>query len=222
MAQAQSPLDSPNWMPIAEAHRLLCGLTGNRHMAAKDLTDAMMAEEDDKRVPAMRRCFVPGYRSPPAGAVLLEPDGELLPREYWTEHQLQSWTDATFVTERSNTPASIKGYAYFVWKPALARRWPAAFAPTPSPPATPPADQHQQRRRPGPKPTDDWPEEAKAEIVRIALTDPKAVLNPNYDALNTRIRADFAKANRWLPKDPKETEKIVREFLQRVRGLSPP
>jgi hypothetical protein len=91
----------------------------------------------------------------------------------------------------------------------------AAFGPTPSP-RTPDVLQP-PRRRPGPKPKDDWPEEVKAEIVRIALSDPEALRNPNLDGLNKKIRARFGETNRWLPNDPKETEKIIREFLQRVR-----
>ena len=35
------PLDSPNWMPVAEAHRLLTDLLGNGYLAAKDLTAAV-------------------------------------------------------------------------------------------------------------------------------------------------------------------------------------
>src|SRR5262249_12422775 len=83
------PLDSPNWTPIVNAHQSLCGLTGNRQLAAKDLTNALA----DRDVPSMRRCFLPEWRSPPVGAVLLEPDGELLPAAYWTEHQVvvQGW-----------------------------------------------------------------------------------------------------------------------------------
>ena len=58
-------------------------------------------------------------------AVLLEPDGELLPAAYWTEHEVQSWS-WDVVASRGYIP--IMGYAYFVWKPALAKIWPAAFA----------------------------------------------------------------------------------------------
>ena len=124
-------LDSPNWIPIVNAHQSLCGLTGNRQLAAKDLTDALA----DRDVPSMRRCFS-GWRSPPVGAVLLGPDGELLPAAYWTKHEVQSWSsDATFVASsapfdpsRGNLFNEITGYAYFVWKPALAKIWPAAFA----------------------------------------------------------------------------------------------
>jgi len=124
--------DSPNWIPIVNALQSLCDLTRNRQLAAKDLTNALA----NRDVPSMRR-YVSGWRqSPPVGAVLLEPDGELLPAAYWTEHQVQGWSwDVTFVPSRGSfVPsrghmfAEITGYAYFVWKPALAKIWPAAFA----------------------------------------------------------------------------------------------
>src|SRR6516165_8720937 len=114
------PLHSPNWIPIVNAVRSLFDLTRNRQLAAKDLTNALA----DRDVPSMRRCFS-GSRSPPVGAVLLEPDGELLPAAYWTEHQVHSWSWDVF-PNRGYIP--ITGYAYFVWKPALAKIWPAAFA----------------------------------------------------------------------------------------------
>ena len=117
------PLDSPNWIPIVNALQSLCDRTGNRQLAAKDLTNALA----DRDVPSMRRYFSGWRQSPPVGAVLLEPDGELLPAAYWTEHEVQSgWSDGSFVTSRGYIP--IMGYAYFVWKPALAKIWPAAFA----------------------------------------------------------------------------------------------
>src|SRR5262249_32968307 len=125
-------LDSPNWIPIVDALQALCGLTGNRQLAAMDLTNALA----DRDVPSMRRYFWGFRQSPPVGAVLLVPDGELLPAAYWTEHHVQSWSsDATFVARRGafdpsrcNMFTEITGYAYFVWKPALAKIWPAAFA----------------------------------------------------------------------------------------------
>ena len=51
----QLPLDSPNWMPVAEALRLLHGLLGNPYLAAKDLFAAVAAKRSDKRLPCMRR-----------------------------------------------------------------------------------------------------------------------------------------------------------------------
>src|SRR5262245_64931761 len=81
--------DSPNWIPILNALQSLCDLTGNRQLAAQDLTNALA----DRDVPSMRRCFL-GGPSPPVGAVLLEPDGELLPAAYWTEYEVHSgWPD---------------------------------------------------------------------------------------------------------------------------------
>jgi hypothetical protein len=119
------PLDSPNWIPILNALQSLCDLTGNRQLATKDLTNALA----DRDVPSMRRYFSGWRQSPPVGAVLLEPDGELLPAAYWTEHEVQGgWSDGSFVAIRGNMVAQIMGYAYFVWKPALAKIWPAAFA----------------------------------------------------------------------------------------------
>lgn len=121
------PLDSPNWIPIVNALQSLCDLTGNRQLAAKDLTNALA----DRDVPSMRRYFSGWRQSPPVGAVLLEPDGELLPAAYWTEHEVRGWSEGSlgsFVARRGNMVAQIMGYAYFVWKPALAKIWPAAFA----------------------------------------------------------------------------------------------
>ena len=51
----QLPLDSPDWMPVAEALRLLQGFLGNPYLAAKDLFAAVATERSDKRLPCMRR-----------------------------------------------------------------------------------------------------------------------------------------------------------------------
>jgi hypothetical protein len=180
------PLDSPNWIPIVNAHQSLCGLTGNRELAAKDLTNVLA----DRDVPSMRRCFS-GWRSPPVGAVLLEPDGELLPAAYWTEHQVQSWSsDATFVARRGafvpsrgNMFTEITGYAYFVWKPALAKIWPAAFA-LAAAPAAPRVRRTNDKRQHKGSPTQDairqiaaqeWPDEHEGIPIKhiIAGVSPK-------------------------------------------------
>jgi hypothetical protein len=206
------PLGSPDWIPIAEAHKLLCSLTGSRDLAAKDLTDAMADEDEDRRVPAMRRCFTYGIRRKADGSherVLVGPERELLPRGYWTEHELQSWSDATFVTRRSNNPASIKGYAYFVWKPALAKRWPAAFAPRVD------AAQRSERHRPGPKPKDEWPKLMAAKLIHRAVYDPESLRN--IDALVPIMKEFLQDEIGWAPKDPKEIRKEIVFLLQFVR-----
>jgi hypothetical protein len=172
-------LDDPNWIPIVNAHQSLCGLTGNRQLAAKDLTNALA----DRDVPSMRRCFS-GSRSPPVGAVLLEPDGELLPAAYWTEHQVHSWSwDVTFVPSRGSMSAVITGYAYFVWKPALAKIWPAAFA-LAAAPAAPRVRRTNDKRQHKGSPTQDairqiaaqeWPDGHEGIPIKhiIACVSPK-------------------------------------------------
>jgi hypothetical protein len=213
LAQREAlPLDSPDWMPIAEAHRLLCSPTGSRDLAAKDLTDAMADEDEDRRVPAMRRCSTYGIRRKTDGSherVLVGPERELLPRGYWTEHEVQSWLDATFVTQRSNNPASIKGYAYFVWKPALAKRWPAAFAPPVD------AAQRSERHKPGPKRKDEWPKLMAAKLIHRAVYDAESLRN--IDALVPLMKEFLEGEIGWAPKDPKEIRKEIVFLLQFVR-----
>ena len=179
--------DSPNWIPIVNALQSLCGLTGNRQLAAKDLTNALA----DRDVPSMRR-YVSGWRqSPPVGAVLLEPDGELLPAAYWTEHQVQSWSsDGTFVASRGsfvpgrgNMFVEITGYAYFVWKPALAKIWPAAFALAAAPAAPRVRRTNDKRQHKGSATQDairqiaaqEWPDGHEAIPIKriIAAVSPK-------------------------------------------------
>ena len=173
--------DSPNWIPIVNALQSLCDRTGNRQLAAKDLTNALA----DRDVPSMRRCFS-GSRSPPVGAVLLEPDGELLPAAYWTEHEVRGWSEGSlgsFVARRGNMVAQIMGYAYFVWKPALAKIWPAAFA-LAAAPAAPRVRRTNDKRQHKGSPTQDairriaaqeWPEGHEGIPIKhiIAGVSPK-------------------------------------------------
>ena len=169
------PLHSPNWIPIVNAVQSLCDLTRNGQLAAKDLTNALA----DRDVPSMRRCFS-GSRSPPVGAVLLEPDGELLPAAYWTEHQVHSWS-WDVVPSRGYSP--ITGYAYFVWKPALAKIWPAAFV-LAAAPAAPRVRRTNDKRQHKGSPTQDairriaaqeWPEGHEGIPIKpiIAGVSPK-------------------------------------------------
>jgi len=175
--------DSPNWIPIVNALQSLCDLTGNRQLAAKDLTNALA----DRDVPSMRRYFSGWRQSPPVGAVLLEPDGELLPAAYWTEHEVRGWSDgssvASFVASRGNMLAQIMGYAYFVWKPALAKIWPAAFA-LAAAPAAPRVRRTNDKRQHKGSPTQDairqiaaqgWPDGHEGIPIKhiIARVSPK-------------------------------------------------
>ena len=102
------PLDDPRWVPLEAPHRLLTQRTGNRHLAAQDLT-ALLAT----RVRSMRRYF---------GRLrdLSRPDleRELLPFSFWAEHSLSSWSDGLFIRPvRSSQPIPAAGL--YAWKPDL-------------------------------------------------------------------------------------------------------
>jgi hypothetical protein len=144
-------LDSPNWMPVAEAFRLLNGLLGNHYLAVKDLTDAVA----DKRLPCMRRLI--------ASEVAPDQDRKIVPP-----------ADATpvyFGREDS---------AFFVWRPKFEKIWPALAASAaphaassarddePTPATTASIDDKPQRRRPGPQPELRWRTALARELIRRA------------------------------------------------------
>jgi hypothetical protein len=121
MRKRASLLDSRNWTPLTEVHRFVCEQTGDRRLAARDLTDAMA----NGRVRSMRRGMDPPRRAD-------EPERELLPPSFWaTEYRLNSWSDKLRVVERKGylplrpprkslepVPGPLRhGYVYFAWKP---------------------------------------------------------------------------------------------------------
>ena len=148
-------LDSPNWMPVAEALRLLNGLLGNHYLAAKDLFAAAAAKRSDKRLPCMRRLI--------ASEVAPDQDRKIVPP-----------ADATpvyFGREDS---------AFFVWRPKFEKIWPALAASAaphaassarddePTPATTASIDDKPQRRRPGPQPELRWRTALARELIRRA------------------------------------------------------
>jgi hypothetical protein len=150
-------LDSVEWLPIPDVvNRPLCILTGNPHAAAKALTSAMA-----NGVPAMRESLTTGER-------------ELVPSSHWQDHELiAEWPRPDGVAVFAREPvidhgimrtmgAPVRDFVYFVWRPALAKRWSAAF-----PAAAAGADDKPQRRRPpGPPPEMEWRTLVAREIIR--------------------------------------------------------
>jgi hypothetical protein len=87
------PLDSPNWTPLTEVHRFVCEQTGDRRLAARDLTDAMAND----RVRSMRRQVERFYDD--------EPERELLPPSFWaTEYRLEGWFDELLGRRTQGSP----------------------------------------------------------------------------------------------------------------------
>jgi hypothetical protein len=124
----QLPLDSPNWMPLAEAHRLLTGLLGNGHLAAKDLTVAVA----DKRLPCMQRA-IRSWIAP-------DQDREIGPLLFRFDSQkLQVLERKEYLGPAGAAWAYVDAAdaAFFVWRPKFEKIWPwvAASAPARSSPA---------------------------------------------------------------------------------------
>jgi hypothetical protein len=71
------------------------------------------------------------------------------------------------------------------------------------------------RAKPGTKPTDDWPKELAAELIRIAVDDRTALRN--IDKLVRKIQKDFDNTNRFLPQDPKRVRAEIVLLLKHVR-----
>ena len=117
------PLDSPNWVPILDAHRAILPRTGNWYLAARDLTEKLRSGD----IRSMRR------RVYGEGA-----DRELLTRSFWRAHELlpinisrsQSLTRTELASRPGPSPpdtvwvfplggSAIREYAFFIWKPDL-------------------------------------------------------------------------------------------------------
>jgi len=167
------PLDSPNWMPAAEAHRMLTGLLSDPDLAAKDLTAAVADKRSDKRLRCMQRDI--------ASHIAPDQDREIVPLSFWDKYEfgfdsvsekLQIWAKGLYDQFRFRV-------AFFVWKPKFEKIWPALAAsgaphaassarddePTPAPTAR--IDDKPQRRRPGPKIKHNWRLFVAAQVYEI-------------------------------------------------------
>jgi hypothetical protein len=167
------PLDSPNWMPAAEAHRMLTDSRGDPDLAAKDLTAAVADKRSAKRLPCMQRAI--------ARHIAPDQDREIVPLSFWEEYEfgfdpvseeLQIWPKGLAV----EFPFKV---VFFVWKPKFEKIWPALAAsaaphaassarddePTPAPTAR--TDDKPQRRRPGPKIKHNWRLFVAAQVYEI-------------------------------------------------------
>jgi hypothetical protein len=128
------PLDSADWLPVAEPHRLLTGLLGNPYLAAKDLTAAVAAKRSDKRLPCMQRAI--------ASHIASDQDREIVPLSFWDKYEFGfDSVNGLKVCRKNRFPAYPVEFpipvAFFVWKPKFEKIWPklAASAPARSSPA---------------------------------------------------------------------------------------
>ena len=141
------PLDSRNWMPAAEAHRMLTGSVGDSDLAAKDLTAAVADRRPDKRLPCMQRAIA-SYIAPAQ-------DREIVPLSFWDKYEFifDPVIEKLRVCKREAhvlTPVGLAGEdaAFFVWRPKFKKIWPALAAS-----AAPPATSSARDDEPTPAPT---------------------------------------------------------------------
>ena len=101
MKKRRLPLDSPDWMPLPDAHRLVSEPSGNGKLAATDLMERLM--KGDMR--SMRRGV-----GPPAPI-----KRELLPATFWFKHKIESWSDKLLVGLRPSTGGLVRPLRGFVF-----------------------------------------------------------------------------------------------------------
>jgi hypothetical protein len=117
------PLDDPRWVPLESPHKLRTQRTGDRHLAAEDLTK-LLATPPPLGVRSMRR-YSGHYRDPDRPDL----ERELPPFAFWTEHALSSWSDGLFIRPaRQHTV--VRAVGFYAWKPDLEQIWPDMFPPS--------------------------------------------------------------------------------------------
>jgi hypothetical protein len=97
---------------------------------ARDIREPkLVAYHVDDPTWGIREAKIVGYH------VVQWPACEWLCSTHWLEHRLSPRADGSLevLTSGGITYASVKGFAYFVWLPALQRIWPDIFGPPPEP-----------------------------------------------------------------------------------------
>jgi hypothetical protein len=127
MSRGNLPLDSPNWVLVDEIHRELAERVGNPHLAARDLTE-VFAKKGKKGVRTMRRWLGRApfdartdKTKPLPPELLPPPERELSPSGYWTEHELQSWSDGLLAVPRVRRGTNVppREFIFYAWAPDL-------------------------------------------------------------------------------------------------------
>jgi hypothetical protein len=192
-------LDPAEWVAIDAALAQIKTRVGSAALAARDLRRDLRSGD----LVGASRCI--GYRPEQESC-------EIYMRSFWRDVEVREFENHVRIRPLSSDPQHplFNGqWWFYVRRTELDRRYPHALA---EPRA---ADDKPQRRKPGPKPTDDWPDEVAAELIRIAVTDPKAL--KNVDKLVTKIQTDFPKTDRFVPQDEKPVRALIVRLLKHIR-----
>jgi hypothetical protein len=189
------PLDDPRWWTQAET---LQHCQAQPLFRLADLVAAVRQEDvackfeyrDERTQPVQLKAFV-------LTAAFFEREADI---------DIEFFNSAWVVLKPRKEEVRLKPHTLSFWEPDLKKFWPDR--------AAVPADESPSRK-PGPKPTDDWPDALAIELIQIALNDPKVL--KNIDALVTRMQADFAERGRFIPQDPKRVREEILRLLKRDR-----
>jgi hypothetical protein len=114
--QLPGPGDS-RWAPLDDLHAPLIPRTGNRELAALDLTK-LLATPPPHGVRSMRRYFgLYRDRSRP------ELEWELLEFSFWEEHVLSGWSDGLCIRHIRSRQA-LRAVGFYGWKPDFEKIYP--------------------------------------------------------------------------------------------------
>jgi hypothetical protein len=221
----EPPLDSLNWMPAAEAHRLLTGLLGNGYLAAKVLTAAAA----DKRLPCMR-CAI-------ASRIAPDQDREIvaLSIRFDFDHEklrVWEWKDDAPVYYRGPADAApvfgpadaaplgawvycdAADAAFFVWRPKFEKIWPGVAAPAQARSSPAGIEAPPPRPRGSPR-THDW-FSICGEIARRCVNpaNGRVVVPEKENALVNKMLISLDDQNRARPAASEMAEAVRRVCAQ--------
>ena len=220
-------LDSPLWLPTEKVHRRLCQLTGERGLAARDMTAAF----EGGSIRTLRRWLLRRGRA----------KSRLTDRRLWGA--LSSWSDGLYVAYRDSAVARLarlrgvqvrllKGYVFYAWLPDLAKVWPSIFGPMLPPPAPTGAVAVVEHTIAGTSIVE-WPEITGALAViddqDDITTAGNAAFEPAIDTVASEPVAGTAaskpssstsdSAKRFVDRHPRYSGEKARDYFNRLEGL---
>ena len=194
------PLDDPRWWDWGRAIEHVRKRRLNHAIADQELATAINARD----VP-IKMDWLDTRVSPPKRAVMLLEDN------FFADFRIKpGWGKLLTVGQRAGV-SMPHNHVLYAWGPNIEKIW-SFDAPTPA--TSPPPEGGTTRRRPGPKPTEDWPILLAAWLIRIACDEPSRL--KNVDRLACDAVEHLDEEIKWAPPTKRIRPVIVR-LLRHVR-----